>query len=250
MRTKMIWWALIGVFFPEGSSPGEDLEARWQSFCGSMTRKLKDDPQTFSAPICTFLKSYSKMNDTSIVSALCCFGEVPKVEAKPRQSSEMIVVQPALIARRKSELAERCASIAGPPPKHSRKQHEYSQEQCFSFPAWMCRGRQPTWWSSLMEPRWHSLPRRWGWIVDWKAVMLINIFYCKNFAAVVLCYCGYDEGVAHLAVAVVSKSVVVVVMMQCILWTKKNYSTFVAKEIQGYRYFYGTFQDMKCSSKC
>lgn len=123
-------------FFLEGSSSEEDLEARWQSFCSSMSKKLKDDPKTFSAPIHTFLKSYSKMNDSFIVSALYYFGKVPKVKAKPLQPSKKIVVPPAAIARRKSALGERRALILGPPPKHSRKQHEHAQEPCLQFPGW------------------------------------------------------------------------------------------------------------------
>ncbi|XP_075884023.1 uncharacterized protein LOC142889277 [Nelusetta ayraudi] len=103
-----------------GTSAGEDLEAGWQWFCSSITKKLKDDPQTFTAPVRTFLETYRKMNDSSIASALHFFGKVSQVKA----------TQPTAIAGRKSALGERRALIPGPPPKFLRKEHQYSKENC------------------------------------------------------------------------------------------------------------------------
>lgn len=96
------------------------MEAGWQWFCSSITKKLKDDPQTFTAPVRTFLETYRKMNDSSIASALHCFGKVSQVKA----------TQPTAIAGRKSALGERRALIPGPPPKFLRKEHQYSKENC------------------------------------------------------------------------------------------------------------------------
>lgn len=58
------------------------------------------------------------MNDDSIVSALYCFGEVPKV--KPLHSPKMIVARPGFDARTKLELGGRRAVIPGPPPNTHR----------------------------------------------------------------------------------------------------------------------------------
>ncbi|CAK6979891.1 uncharacterized protein si:dkey-75a21.2 [Scomber scombrus] len=50
---------------PEQDTSVEHLEEMIQQFCRSLTDKLKDDPQTFTAPVCTFLNSYDKMNDAA-----------------------------------------------------------------------------------------------------------------------------------------------------------------------------------------
>lgn len=97
-------------------------------FCRRITEKLENDPQTFTAPVRTWMETSSKMNDSSIISALHCFGKVPQVKAKYLQSSKMIGVQPTSIARRKTPLGGRRALIPGRPPKCSRKEHQYSKE--------------------------------------------------------------------------------------------------------------------------
>ncbi|XP_056156746.1 uncharacterized protein LOC130130908 [Lampris incognitus] len=113
---------------PQGTS-GEHLEEMIQQVCRSLTDKLKDDPQAFTAPIRTFLGTYNKMNDSSLMSALHCFGKVPQVKLKNLQSSKMIGVQPTAIARRKVALGGRRTLIPGQPPKCSRKEHPYSKKQ-------------------------------------------------------------------------------------------------------------------------
>ncbi|XP_042344633.1 TNF receptor-associated factor 2-like isoform X4 [Plectropomus leopardus] len=56
-----------------GQGPsGEHLGEMIQQLCKSLTNKLKQRPQTFAGPICTFLETYSKMNDSSLTSALYC----------------------------------------------------------------------------------------------------------------------------------------------------------------------------------
>lgn len=114
--------------FPIGTSSGEDLKAGWQQFCERMTKKLEEDPENFTAASRAFLDISSKMNDSSILSALHCFGKVPQVKARYLQSSKMIGVQPTAIARRKSALGGRRALIPGRPPKCSRKEHQYAKE--------------------------------------------------------------------------------------------------------------------------
>ncbi|XP_053198102.1 uncharacterized protein si:dkey-75a21.2 [Scomber japonicus] len=106
---------------PEQDTSVEHLEEMIQQFCRSLTDKLKDDPQTFTAPVCTFLNSYDKMNDGSLTTALQCFGKAPRAKSKNLQSSKMMGVQQTAVARRK---------IAGRPLKCSRKeQHPYSKKQ-------------------------------------------------------------------------------------------------------------------------
>ncbi|XP_062297293.1 uncharacterized protein si:dkey-75a21.2 [Scomber scombrus] len=106
---------------PEQDTSVEHLEEMIQQFCRSLTDKLKDDPQTFTAPVCTFLNSYDKMNDASLAASLQCFGKAPRAKSKNLQSSKMMGVQPTAVARRK---------ITGRPLKCSRKeQHPYSKKQ-------------------------------------------------------------------------------------------------------------------------
>ncbi|KAM7390030.1 hypothetical protein PAMA_008278 [Pampus argenteus] len=102
-------------------SPGqgasvENLEEMIQQFCRSLTEKLKDDPQTFTAPIQTFIGTYNQMNDSSLTLALQGFGKVPQVRSKK----------------------VRRAVIPGRPLKSSRtEQHPYSKtqtQQCRNSP--------------------------------------------------------------------------------------------------------------------
>lgn len=109
--------------FPGGSSAIEDLESCQSA--AACQRSLKT-LLTFGAPIHTFLKSYSEMNDCSV------FGKVPNRNAKPRQSSKIIAKQSAWMGRRMLALGERCTLIPGPPRQHSRKQQEYSHLSHFS----------------------------------------------------------------------------------------------------------------------
>lgn len=115
---------------PEQDTSVEHLEEMIQQFCKSLTDKLKEDPQTFTAPICTFLGTYNKMNNSSLTTALHCFGKAPQLKSKTLQSSKTLGVQPTAIARRKAALGGRRAAIPGRPLKCSRKeQHPYSKKQ-------------------------------------------------------------------------------------------------------------------------
>lgn len=109
------------MFFLLVDTSVEHLEEMIQQFCRSLTDKLKDDPQSFTAPVCTFLNSYNKMNDRSLAAALQCFGKTPRARSKNLQSSKMMGVQQTAVARRK---------MTGRPLKCSRKeQHPYSKKQ-------------------------------------------------------------------------------------------------------------------------
>ncbi|KAK0140487.1 hypothetical protein N1851_022537 [Merluccius polli] len=112
-----------GIKSTKGPS-GEQLEEMIQQFCRSLTEKLKGDPQTFTAPIHTFLGTYNKINDASLASALHCFGK-----KKNLQSSKMIGVRPTAIARRKAALGGSRAATSGRPPTRSKKEYPYSKKQ-------------------------------------------------------------------------------------------------------------------------
>ncbi|XP_029973832.1 uncharacterized protein LOC115407574 isoform X2 [Salarias fasciatus] len=62
-----------GNIGPGQGPPGEHIEQMIQQFCQSLTDKLRSDPQTFTAPICTFLETSQKLCDSSLASALLCF---------------------------------------------------------------------------------------------------------------------------------------------------------------------------------
>ncbi|KAA8589898.1 hypothetical protein FQN60_013263, partial [Etheostoma spectabile] len=74
---------------PGPGTSAEALEEMLEQFCRSLKDKLHNDPQTFTAPICNFLGTYKKMNDSSLTSALHCFGKMSQGKSKNRQSSKM-----------------------------------------------------------------------------------------------------------------------------------------------------------------
>ncbi|TDH08226.1 hypothetical protein EPR50_G00095590 [Perca flavescens] len=101
---------------PGPGTSAEALEEMLEQFCSSLKDKLHNDPQTFTAPICNFLGTYKKMNDSSLASALHCFGKTSQVKSRNRQSSKM---NGTAIGKRKAAL------IPGRPPKSPRKEHLY-----------------------------------------------------------------------------------------------------------------------------
>ncbi|XP_069000340.1 uncharacterized protein [Embiotoca jacksoni] len=110
-------------------SSGEHLEEMIQKFCRSLTDKLKNDPQTFSAPIRSFLGTYGRLNDSSLRSALFRFGKVPQVTPINLQPLKLMGVQPTAIASRKAAVRGRRAVILGRPAKCSPREHPYSKKQ-------------------------------------------------------------------------------------------------------------------------
>ncbi|XP_032381678.1 uncharacterized protein si:dkey-75a21.2 [Etheostoma spectabile] len=101
---------------PGPGTSAEALEEMLEQFCRSLKDKLHNDPQTFTAPICNFLGTYKKMNDSSLTSALHCFGKMSQGKSKNRQSSKM---NGTAIGKRKAALKP------GRPPKCPRKEHLY-----------------------------------------------------------------------------------------------------------------------------
>ncbi|CAN9515705.1 unnamed protein product [Ophioblennius macclurei] len=91
---------------PAQGSSGEHIEQMIQQFCQSLTDKLRGDPQTFTAPICAFLETSQKLCDSSLASALRCFGKVTQENSMSPQLSQMNLLQPAAAAKRKAELGK------------------------------------------------------------------------------------------------------------------------------------------------
>lgn len=94
-------------------SSGEDLEQMIQQFCRSLTDKLKADPQTFTAPIRTFLGNYKRLSDCTLTSALHCFGSMSLENAQHLQSSTNVALQPTVPAKRGRFLGKpRCDQVS------------------------------------------------------------------------------------------------------------------------------------------
>lgn len=101
----------------------------------SLKRKLDTD-DSFTAPVNAFVDTFDKLQtDSALQSSLVSFGKPHMADAKlpatPRgllQASTAIGVQATTVAWRKTNPGGGRTTVAGRPPKSSRKEHGYCKQ--------------------------------------------------------------------------------------------------------------------------
>ncbi|XP_072178625.1 uncharacterized protein [Diadema setosum] len=102
----------------------------------TLKSKLQHDPETFKEPVNAMFRTFQKMTDSNIISAMFMFGKYGATNLAPRKfigaplksHGPSIGVQPTAVARRKAAMGGRRHRTSGRPSKRAAvAEHDYSR---------------------------------------------------------------------------------------------------------------------------